>query len=102
MLRKYLEEMNENYEEFSQLTEEAIKRRKVVQQRNEEISKQNEEILKRLKALQKECLQLQKKSQALDGLEVQHRPPDVFKYLASSFFKAPCFGPCKMKRSRRM
>ena len=51
MLRKYLEDLNANYEEFSQLTEEAIKRRKVVQQRNEEISKQNEEILKRLKAL---------------------------------------------------
>ena len=58
MLRKYLEDLNANYEEFSQLTEEAIKRRKVVQQRNEDLSKQKEELLKKLKASEKECLQL--------------------------------------------
>ena len=50
------------------MAEEAVKRRKVVQQKNFHLVKDKEEVEKRLSHMQREFIILQRNAHALDGL----------------------------------
>ena len=68
MLKQDLQEVNNNYAEFIQVVEEAVKRRKVMQEQNVQLEKDKEELKKKLNHMQKELNRLQRNSHALDGL----------------------------------
>ena len=60
--------MNQNFAELIQVSEEAVKRRKLVQEEKEQLMKYKEELIVRLCGMQKDIKRLQAKSCALDGL----------------------------------
>ena len=68
MLKQDLQEVNKNYSELVQVAEEAVKRRKVVQEQNDQLVKDKEELEKRSSQMQKEFNRLQRIAHALDGL----------------------------------
>ena len=68
MLKQGLHEVNKNYSKLVHAAEEAVKRRKMVQEQNIQLVKYKEQLERRLSQMQKECNRLQRKAHALDGL----------------------------------
>ena len=60
--------MNQNFTELIQVSEEAVKRRRLLQEEKEQLMKDKEELTVRLHGIQKNIKRLQAKSCALDGL----------------------------------
>ena len=60
--------VNKNYAELIQVVEEAVKRRRVIQEHNVQLENDKEELEQKLRHMQKELNMLRRKSQALDGL----------------------------------
>ena len=70
MIRQDLEEINANYAELVQVSEEAVKRRKMSQQVNLELLEQNQKLQDILSAMEEELVRIQKRSEVLDGLTI--------------------------------
>ena len=68
MLKQDLQEVNQNFVELIQVSEEAMKRRRLVQEEKEQLMKDKEELTVKLRGMQKEIKRLQANSCALDGL----------------------------------
>ena len=68
MLKKDLQKVKKNYSEFIQVAEEAIKRRKVIQEQNVQLVKDKGKLENKIKHMENELNRLQIKSHALDGL----------------------------------
>ena len=69
MLKEYLQEVNQNFTKIIQVLEEAIKRRKLVQEEKDQLMKDKEELAVKLCDMKKDIRRLQEKSCALDGLD---------------------------------
>ena len=68
MLNEYLQEVNQNFAELVQVSKEAIKRRKSVQEEKDQLMKDKEELTVKLCGMKKDIRRLQAKSCALDGI----------------------------------
>ena len=68
MLKEDLQEVNQNFPELIQVSEEAVKRRKLVQEEKDELIKDKEEMTVMLCGMKKDIRRLHAKSCALDGL----------------------------------
>ena len=60
--------MNKNFAELIQVSEEVVKRRKLVQEEKDQLMKDKEELTAKLRGMKKEIRRLQANSSALDGL----------------------------------
>ena len=63
-----LQEVNLNFAELIQVSEEAVKGRKLIQEEKDQLVKYKEEMTIKLCRMQKDIKRLQTKSCALDGL----------------------------------
>ena len=68
MLKEYLQEVNQNFAELIQVSKEAVKRRKLVQEEKDQLMKDKEELTSKLCGMKKAIRRLQAKSSALDGI----------------------------------
>ena len=68
MLKEDLQEVNQNFAELIQVSEEAVKRRKLVQEEKDKLMKDKEELTANLHGMKKDIRSLQAKSSALYGL----------------------------------
>ena len=68
MLKEDLQEVNQNFAELIQVSEEAVKRRKLAQEERDQLLKDKEELTTKLCGMKKEIRRLQAESSALDGL----------------------------------
>ena len=68
MLKEDLQEVNLNFVELIQVSEEAVKRRKLAQEERDQLLKEKEELTSNLCGIKKDIRRLQAKSRALDGL----------------------------------
>ena len=68
MLKEDLQEVNQNFVELVQLSEEAVKRRKLVQEEKDKLMKDKEELKTKLRGINKDIRRLWVNSSALDGL----------------------------------
>ena len=69
MLKEDLQEVNQNFAELIQVSEEAVKRRKLVQEEKDQLMKDKEELTVKLCDMKKDIRRLQAKSCALDGID---------------------------------
>ena len=68
MLKEDLQEVNQNFVELIQVSEEAVKRRKLVQEEKDRLMKDKVKLTAKLCGMKKDIGRLQAKSRALDGL----------------------------------
>ena len=68
MLKEDLQEVNQNFAELVQVSEEVVKRRKLVQEEKDQLMKDKEELTAKLHGIKKDIRSLQAKSSVLDGL----------------------------------
>ena len=68
MLKEDLQEVNQNFAELIQVSEDSMKRRKLVQEEKDQLMKDKEEMTIKLCGMKKDIKRLQAKSCALDGL----------------------------------
>ena len=68
MLKHDVQEVNKCYVELIQVAQEAVKRRKIMQEQNVPLEKDKDELEQKLKHMQKELNRLQRKAHVLDGL----------------------------------
>jgi len=68
MLKEYLQEVNQNFAELVQVSEEVVKRRKLVQEEKDKLMKDKEELKTKLRGINKDIRRLWVNSSALDGL----------------------------------
>ena len=68
MLKEDLQEVHQNFAELIQVSKEAVKRRKLVQDGRDQLLKEKEELTAKLCCMKKNIRRLQAKSSALDGL----------------------------------
>ena len=61
MLKEYLQEVNQNFVEPIQVSEEAVKRRKMVQEEKDQLMKDKEELTVKLCGMKKDIRRLQAK-----------------------------------------
>ena len=68
MLKEDMQEVNQNFAELIQMSEEAVKRRKLAQEERDKLLKDKEELTANLCGMKKDIRRLQAKSRVLDGL----------------------------------
>ena len=68
MLKEDLQEVNQNFAELVQVSEEAVKRRKLVQEKKDQLMKDKEELTTKMRGMKKDIRRLQAKSSALNRL----------------------------------
>ena len=68
MLKQDLQEVNQNFAKLIQVSEEAVKRRRMVQEEKDQLVKNKEELTVKLRGMHKDIKRLQEKSCAMDGL----------------------------------
>ena len=67
MLKEYLQEVNQNFAKLIQVSEEVVKRRKLVQEEKDQLMKDKEVLTIKLRGMKKDIRRLQAKSCVLDG-----------------------------------
>ena len=68
MLKEDMQEVNQNFNELIQVSEEAVKRRKLEQEERDQLLKDKEELTTNLHGMKKYIRRLQAKSGGLYGL----------------------------------
>ena len=68
MLKEDLQEVNQNFVELIQVSKEAVKRRKLVQEEKDHLMKDKKDLTVKLHGMKKDIRKLQAKSCALDGI----------------------------------
>ena len=68
MLKQDLQEVNQNFAKLIQVSKEAVKRRRLMQEEKDQLMKDKEELTVKLCGMQKDIKRLQAKSCALDGI----------------------------------
>ena len=68
IIKEDLQEVNQNFIELIQVSKEAMKRRRLVQEEKDQLMKDKEELIVKIHGMHKDIKRLQAKSCALDGL----------------------------------